>query len=146
MAVDPTDPIPESEMRFLRPIGHGLLALLVGFNGAYLLIVVLEMVGGPDLMEWAMSLSLSATVLALVWIVRRSRRKRAEASRRAEAGEPRPRTGVLVASVAMTVMALLSGWLALAAQPVNYGLVGWVIAALAISVPAFVSTVKKMRQ
>lgn len=146
MAVDPTDPIPESEMRFLRPIGHGLLALLVGFNGAYLLIVVLEMVGGPDLMEWAMSLSLSATVLALVWIVRRSRRKRAEASRRADTGEPRPRTGVLVASVAMTVMALLSGWLALAAQPVNYGLVGWVIAALAISVPAFVSTVKKMRQ
>ena len=146
MAVDPTDPIPESEMRFLRPIGHGLLALLVGFNGAYLLIVVLEMVGGPDLMEWAMSLSLSATVLALVWIVRRSRRKRAEASRRADTGEPRPRTGVLVASVAMPVMALLSGWLALAAQPVNYGLVGWVIAALAISVPAFVSTVKKMRQ
>ena len=67
-------------------------------------------------------------------------------ARRAQAGEPRPRTGVLVASVAMTVLALLAGWLALAAQPVNYTLLGWVIVALAISVSALVSTVKKMRQ
>ena len=146
MGVDPTDPIPESEMRFLRPIGQGLAALLIGFNGGYLLIVLLEMAGGPDLMEWAMPLCLLATVLALAWLVRRSRRKRAEAARRAQTGEPRPRTGVLVASVAMTVLALLAGWLALAAQPVNYTLLGWVIVALAISVSALVSTVKKMRQ
>src|SRR5690606_27431018 len=132
MALDPTDPIPEAEMRFLRPIGHGLLALFIGFSGAYLMIMALAMAGGPDLMEWALPLCLSATVLALFWIVRRSRRKRAEAARQADTGQrPRLRMAVLVSSLAMPGLALLAGWIALSAEPVKRDVLGWVVVALA---------------
>lgn len=82
MSIDPIEPIPEEVMKFLRPIGQVLAALFIGFNGTYVLIAVLAMAGGPDLMESALSLCLSATLLTLFWIVRRSRRKRADAARR----------------------------------------------------------------
>lgn len=142
-------------MKFLRPIGQVLAALFIGFNATYLLIAILAMAGGPDLMGPALSLSLSATLLVLFWIVRRSRRKRADAARRAARGqsppstadgESRPRTGVLVASALMTLLGLLGGWIALAAEPVDFEVLGWVVVVLALSVPALVSTVQKLRQ
>src|SRR5690606_41702476 len=54
-----------SEMRLLRPIGLGLLALFIGFNGGYLLILMIEMAGGPVLTQWAVPICLSVSVLVL---------------------------------------------------------------------------------
>lgn len=142
---DPTQQVPESDMRLLRPIGLGLLALFIGFNGAYLLIWIVELSGGPDLMEWLLPLSLSATVLALAWVVRRSRRKREEAARRAAAGQPRPLTRVMVASVLMTILGLVLVWFGLREQPVNLSMLGTAALVLVISVRSLVSTVMELR-
>ncbi|MGY0634803.1 hypothetical protein [Luteimonas sp. A478] len=142
---DPTRQVPKSDMRLLRPIGLGLLSLLIGFNGAYLLIWIVGLSGGPDLMEWVLPASLLATVLTLAWLIRRSRRKREAAARRAMTGQPRPLTRVMVASVLMTILGLVAVWLVLRGQPVDVGKLGIAGLMLMISAQSLVSTVMELR-
>lgn len=142
---DPTGEVPESDMRLLRPIGLGLLALVIGFNGPYFLIWMIGLAGGPDLMDWLLPASLAATVLALAWVIRRSRRKREEAARRKAAGEPRPLGRVLVASVLLVVLALVGAWLVLRARPVEVADLGVCALMLVISLRSLVSAVAELR-
>lgn len=39
---DPTAPIPEKDMRILRPIGLAIAALFIGANGALILVMLVE--------------------------------------------------------------------------------------------------------
>ncbi|NLC61566.1 MAG: hypothetical protein GX761_09855 [Gammaproteobacteria bacterium] len=142
---DPTQQVPESEMRLLRPIGLGLLALFIGFNGGYLLILMIEMAGGPVLTQWAVPICLSVSVLVFAWLMRRSRRKREAAVRRAAAGQPRPLGRVMVASVLMIFLGLGLVWAALRHSPPNLGALGTAAVILVISVRSLVSTVLELR-
>lgn len=142
---DPTGEVPESDMRLLRPIGLGLLALIIGFNGTYLLIWMVQLAGGPDLMDWLLPVSLSASVLALAWVVRRSRRKRAEAARRKAAGEPRPLGRVLVASVLLTILGLVGVWGSLRARPVEVSGLGACALLLIWSIRSLVTSIMELR-
>lgn len=100
---DPTEPLPESAMRYLRPAGLGLAALLIGFNGAALLLVVLHVLGGPQWIGHAGPLGITLAVPVFMWLTRRSRRKRAQWAEEAAAGKP-PRVASIAACGALVAM------------------------------------------
>ncbi|MBJ6978797.1 MULTISPECIES: hypothetical protein [unclassified Luteimonas] len=115
---DPTAPIPESAMRILRPIGLAIAALFIGVNAAWLLLIPVEMLGGPPARAWAQPAMYGLSAITFVLLLRRSRRKRMQVAQRvAEGVAPPSRTGsIMVAGVLALIFGGAALWIALASD------------------------------
>lgn len=118
---DPTRPIPESDMRFLRPIGLVLAALFIGFNGSWLLLSFGESMGGPSVRDWALPVACVSSAVVFVLLLRRSRRTRGQAAQLAARGVPPPsRSGrIMFAGVLAVILGGVGIWFALAEEPTD---------------------------
>ena len=107
---DPTEPLPESTMRILRPIGYGLAALMLGASAGALLLVLVVALGGPDLFEYSTPVIGALALVFFVLLMRRSRRMRQHPV--VSAGlEQRRALSILVCGVIAILLAVLFGLL-----------------------------------
>lgn len=133
---DATDPIPESLMRFLRPIGLALAAVLIGANGsALLLLAVGWSLGWEGWNTYVMPVAVGASLLMFMWLMVRSRRKRAQAERDGVTLEPAGPVRALVSGVMVGALGAWSLWLGLRGESQSGAAVagGWVLLAMGIS-------------
>lgn len=117
MSFDPSAPVPESDMRILRPIGLAFLALTLGGSAAYLLLPLVPALGGPDVMGYLQHVMYPLSAVIFVLLMRRSRRRRERAARRAAEGHPPPVATMMIAGVLGVVFGLVCVWIGVSNGP-----------------------------
>lgn len=129
MSFDPSAAVPEKDMRILRPIGLGLLALCLGGSAAWLLLPLVPALGGPDLTGYMQHVMYPLSTVIFVLLMRRSRRKRERAALRAAEGRPPPVARMMIAGVLAMVMGVACVWIGEANGPLE-GVRGLLIGAM----------------
>lgn len=98
-------------MWFFRAIGLGFAAFMIGVCGAALLLVVVAMLGGPDLISRAGPIGGVASVPLFIWLMRRSKRKRDEGASDKFEDSPLTMVTALVVTALMNISAMFVIWL-----------------------------------
>lgn len=146
MSFDPSAAVPEKDMRILRPIGLGLLALCLGGSAAWLLLPLVPALGGPDLTGYMQLVMYPLSAVIFVLLMRRSRRKRERAAMRAAEGRPPPVARMMIAGVLAMVMGVACVWIGEANGPLE-GVRGLLIGAM-MALPglgAFLTGLERIR-